>query len=191
MKRLLLTFLILSSLAACGSKGDEKAKLAADAKNTTTTAFADNPAAPGSTVPPAQGPTAGANKSGATTGTTTTPQAQGPTTPTTLVKPTATLEPRCVRKGPSGDTITLTVHTNPDGIVGYSTKYSDGSTKFTKPAYESGDGYGRSDPVTGMYVVSWKVPTIAPDGPTILHWVTQGDFQPDLTFKIVSATGHC
>ena len=185
MKRLLLSVLIAVLLAGCGGSNDNKAKLGSSGETTTTT----GPASPGLTVPTPQGPRVPGNDASSAT-TTTTAAPSDSKTPTTRPKPTATLDPKCVRKGPAGDTLTLTVRTNPDGTVGYTSKYSDGSTKFTKPAYESGDGYGRADS-TGVYVVSWKVPASAPDGPATLTWAAQGDFQTPFTFTIVSATGKC
>jgi hypothetical protein len=189
VKRLALAIALLLTLVACGSKKDGgPSSLASSGKTTTTTGASGSSSGPSTT---SVGGSSKTSPGGGTTGTTAAPGSSPSTTGTTTpIQPTGKLDKSCVRKGKAGDLQTFTVHTAPKDAVGYTSKYSDGSTKFTKPAYDEGDGYGNADD-QGNFTAIWHVPDIAPNGTATLSWVARGKFQTSMTFTVVSATGHC
>ena len=185
-------------LAACGGGSSRKPKLAS-AQSTTTTTVGGSGAAPGSstTVAGVGGGAPGGNQAGGKTGAT---QPGGAPAPAFNINPgpqdpnkpkphaTASLNRTCARRGI--DPVTLTVHTEANGVAGYSTEYSDQSNSLSNKSYKTGDGYGRAGP-DGVYTATWVVPATAPAGDAIVHVVAVSDVMPDLPLKIVTQTGTC
>ena len=187
-------------LAACGGGSSHKAKLASGQSTTTTPAAgaaagaAAAAAAAGSTVPGASGGSS-SNAKPRTNGAASTP---GPTNAFS-VQPTrqpgqppphatASLNRTCVRRGI--DPLTLTVHTEPNQVAGYSTEYSDQSNSLSNKSYKSGDGYGKAGP-DGTYTPTWVVPATAPAGEAILRVLAISDVMPEIHFTVVLQTGKC
>lgn len=82
---------------------------------------------------------------------------------------TATLDPTCVVRG---QTMTITVDTEPEAAVAYHARYS-GSEGGAEPPY--GRGHGGNDKgftdANGRYTSTWQVGTEAPLGPAIVDVV--------------------
>jgi len=97
-----------------------------------------------------------------------------------------------VRRGvTTGDTQTLTVHTDPNDYVGFSTSYSNGHNEMTDPAWKDhGNGYRQAD-VHGNVVTSWTVPDDAPLGTATLYTIAEGKLGPQLPFTVVGQLDKC
>ena len=185
-------------LAACGGGSSHKAKLAS-AQSTTTTLAGAAPGTPQNTAITVPGIN-GASPSGAKPGTNGAPAAGGQPNAGFSVQPTrqsgqppphatASLNRTCARRGI--DPVTVTVHTEPNQVAGYSTEYSNHTNSLTNPEYKSGgDGYGKAGP-DGTYTATWVVPASAPPGDAIVHVLAVSDVQPDVPLKVVTQTGKC
>jgi hypothetical protein len=202
MKRALATVAVLvsMSLVACGGGGKKAsaAKVNADANGaTTTTAAGDTGAGAGSGSAAKGSGSKGGSSTTVKSGTATT-AAGGSADPssTTTTKPhrpvTAKLDKACVRRGPTGDDQTITVHTDPDDTVAYSSEYSDHSNELSHPAYKTGSGYGKAS-TDGVYTATWKVPDDAPSGTATIHFIAEAKIHDDipLTFKVVGPLDKC
>jgi hypothetical protein len=142
------------------------------------------------------------------TGRPTTPKPVTTTKPKQGVSPTPTasgkngalvwLDLKCGRRGK--DIQALNAHTQPNGVVGYNTQYSDGSYYADGHSQYSG-GYSKpsatGDPRQGLYADSagnfraeWTIPSNAPLGNAVVKVTTQdGGFE--VTYRVVAATGSC
>jgi hypothetical protein len=143
----------------------------------------------------AQGATPTTTKGGKTSPTTAKPGTNGPTT-TTTTKPhrpiVMKLDKTCVRRGATGDLQGLTIQTDPNDIVAWSTEYSDHSNELTHPEWQKvgGSGSGKSD-ANGNFHTTWHVPDDAPLGTATLHTIAEQKLGPVLTFKVVSQIETC
>ncbi|HZQ26371.1 MAG TPA: hypothetical protein VFA94_01625 [Acidimicrobiales bacterium] len=197
MRRALATAAVLLSLTlvACGGgKKSSTAALKAAGNGTTTTAAGDAASGGGGSPTTVKGSKSTAKGNG-TTATTAAGGGADPSS-TTTTKPhrpvTAKLDKACVHRGKAGDDQTLTVHTDPDDTVAYSTEYSDHSNELTHPAYKTGSGYGKAS-TDGVYVATWKVPDDAPSGTATLRFIAEGKIHNEipLTFKVVGPLESC
>jgi hypothetical protein len=138
----------------------------------------------------------------------TTPKPFATTKPKQGVSPTPTasgkngtvvwLDRTCGRRGK--DLQALNARTEPNGVVGYNTQYSDGSYYADGHSQYSG-GYSKpaatGDPRNGLYAdasgnfrAEWTIPVNAPLGNAVVKVTTQdGNFE--VTYRVVSATGSC
>jgi hypothetical protein len=195
MKRVLGLLMLVALLPACGSGGKKAAadssKQDVSASSTTVTGGASRGGKATSTTTSKSatnhGATTTTSKSGAagSSGSTT-------TTTKTHVPLTMKLNRTCARRGlATGDTLTLTAHTDPHDYVGYSTAYSNGHNEMTDPQWKDhGNGYVQADQ-NGNAEVSWTVPDDAPLGTATLYTLAQGTFGPKIPFTVVAQTDHC
>lgn len=193
MKRVLGLLMLVALLPACGS-GGKKAAADSSKQNVSATSTTAGGGAGGN------GSTATTTKSGSKHGGTTTTAkpgtagATGSTTTTTKVHVPVTmkLSKTCVRRGlTTGDTQTLTVHTDPHDYVGFSTAYSNNHNEMTNPSWKDhGNGYRQADQ-NGDMTVSWTVPDDAPTGTATLYTIAEGKLGPKLPFTVVSQLDHC
>jgi hypothetical protein len=183
-----LVALFVVLLPACGGGGTKEAASVRQAGGSATTAAPDGVGRGGQSGASGKSDPKGKHTTSTTAG------KVGPSNTTTTTKPhvpvTMKLDLTCVRRGQSGDTQGLTVHTDPKDYVGYSTEYSDHSNEFTNLSYKSGSGYVKADE-NGNGRAEWKVPDNAPTGVATLHTVAEGKVGPTLTFKVVSQLDHC
>jgi hypothetical protein len=190
VKRLfvLLLLLLLALLPACGGGKKNAAGVKQNGTTSSSVAGSDGAAAGGTST------TAKGGKGGTTSTTAKGGAAEATGGSTTTTKPhvpvVIKLDRKCVRRGATGDSQGISVTTDPNDIVGYSTEYSDHSNELTNPSYKTGSGYGNADD-KGKYHTEWKLPDNATPGTATLRVIAEGKIQPPLTFKVVDQLGKC
>lgn len=93
----------------------------------------------------------------------------------------------------AGSTQTITIETEPEAFVGYSSEYADGKTGFD-PGYYGGQGNGRAG-VDGRYSDTWRLAATAPPGEVRVTAIAgkggRGVGQVTATFIVAAAGSRC
>lgn len=190
---------LLTLAAACGGGSDKDASKTTSPTGAGGGATTSIPGAPGAPGAPSNEGSAGTPTSTTSTPGAGTPSgggtgepgaAAGPTTTKPPLPLTASVADDCVRPGGAQ---TLTVQSNPETPIGFSSRYADGKTAMDAGFY-GGTNAGKSD-ATGTYTSTW---TIAPNAPAGEVKVTVYGNRPDyemaehvVTFRMSDATGRC